>query len=698
MNKKYIVNLLFFLWFSFCSSQISYLKKVDSLLLVVKKQKDIVNQVKTYASICDILDQVNFDKFKKYNTLIFNLSQKKSYTIGLAIYDLNRCYLFYLEKNYSKASWCALKAKNIFFSTRYKNNYCRNLYIKSVATLAQISLMNNDFQNTKKIINNNYEFVFKSKDNENLGNLNSLMAEAYQYQDSLPQALQYGKKAFFYYRKAKSKNIIIVYNLMSTIYTDSGLYLDALTYNNLCITKTNSKLGKHEYQVDHVNLLTKLGLYQQSELIALQNKIFFKKNNLQNNIFAIYNNYYLAENYFYLKKYSKAIKILNKTVINPKSDELLTVSSLICLSKIYLKLNKNTDAKHAIDSALTIKLDAKLQKENSSLYEAKANVEQALCNYQLALLFYKKQNFINETLNKKNNNQKSLQLQTDFDITIKNNRINELEVDELKKDLKNEEQKDYLIYSLFALLIVFVALIVFIKNNQIIKRKNAIIELKNNALITSEQIIQKALEEKEVLLKEMHHRVKNNLQLVMSLLRIQAQEFNNNINDFIEITQTRIISIALIHENLYKSDDLSQVNFKEYVDNLIQSIQITYGSLNKNITLTTVVDAIYFNIQTAIPLGLIINELVINAFKHAFDLDQNGTITLQLVQNQDEYKLTISDNGKGIQELENLKKTLGISLVKQLVYQMNGVLQIQNFLGLKYSLKLFFYQLYHLME
>jgi two-component sensor histidine kinase len=173
----------------------------------------------------------------------------------------------------------------------------------------------------------------------------------------------------------------------------------------------------------------------------------------------------------------------------------------------------------------------------------------------------------------------------------------------------------------------------------------------------------------------------------MSLLYIQSKEKGTNMDDFIEISQSRIIAMALIHENLYQTDDLSKVDFKEYASSLTQSIVASYNNLQEEIELQIDVEGIYLDIQTAIPIGLIINELICNAYKHAFKHNKKGIITLQLVQKENNYELVLQDNGVGRSEEKNLKKTLGIELVHQLVSQINGILQVQDDSGMRYQIQ-----------
>ena len=193
----------------------------------------------------------------------------------------------------------------------------------------------------------------------------------------------------------------------------------------------------------------------------------------------------------------------------------------------------------------------------------------------------------------------------------------------------------------------------------------------------AEAQIQANLQEKELLLKEIHHRVKNNLQIISSLLTLQSQSIADPaILAMFQNSQTRIYAIALIHEQLYKTTQFDQINFAEYIENLVSYLHQLHSSSLDSIQIKTNIADLLLNIETAIPCGLIISELVINAFKYAFPQNIYGkliTIELQRLSEQ-RLALTIKDNGIGISDNCNLAEinSLGLRLVKMLVQQLEG--------------------------
>jgi PAS domain S-box-containing protein len=194
----------------------------------------------------------------------------------------------------------------------------------------------------------------------------------------------------------------------------------------------------------------------------------------------------------------------------------------------------------------------------------------------------------------------------------------------------------------------------------------------------AETLLKSSLKEKELLLREIHHRVKNSLQIVASLLSLQASEFNDPIvKESYSESENRIHSIALVHEILYNSTDISEISIREYIEALIENILYSYDVDTQKITLDMDVEDQDLAIETSIPLGLIINELVSNSIKHAFK-DGTGKIELKLTKLGDEYELKLGDNGVGLPEDFDIvtTTTLGIILVNELVNQLDGSIEV----------------------
>jgi PAS domain S-box-containing protein len=194
-----------------------------------------------------------------------------------------------------------------------------------------------------------------------------------------------------------------------------------------------------------------------------------------------------------------------------------------------------------------------------------------------------------------------------------------------------------------------------------------------------EEKIENSLREKEVLLKEVHHRVKNNLQILSSLINLQAKSLGKKAEtDAFLVMQNRVRSISLVHESLYRSPDLSAVGMRDYLPNLAKQIAAAYDETAKNVRLELDVDDIALSVDKGIPLGLLATELVTNALKHAFPPGTPGVLLLALKQTQDGCLLVVEDNGVGLPDGFNIdaSDTLGVQLLNALAAQLNGSLRI----------------------
>jgi PAS domain S-box-containing protein len=196
-----------------------------------------------------------------------------------------------------------------------------------------------------------------------------------------------------------------------------------------------------------------------------------------------------------------------------------------------------------------------------------------------------------------------------------------------------------------------------------------------------EDKIKAALAEKEVLLKEIHHRVKNNLQVISSLLRLQSRYIQDRtVLEMLKESQNRVRSMALVHEHLYQSQDLSRIDFAEYIQNLASNLFQAYQVNARGVKLKIEVAPTFLNIDTAVPCGLIINELVSNSLKYAFKNRNSGELTIEFARDdKDLFLLTVRDNGRGFPPNIDYKNSgsLGLRLVCSLVRQLRGNIELK---------------------
>ncbi|MBE9042271.1 PAS domain S-box protein [Oscillatoriales cyanobacterium LEGE 11467] len=202
--------------------------------------------------------------------------------------------------------------------------------------------------------------------------------------------------------------------------------------------------------------------------------------------------------------------------------------------------------------------------------------------------------------------------------------------------------------------------------------------------------LEASLYEKEILLKEIHHRVKNNLYIISNLLDLQSETLEDDISKkLFADSQNRLQTMALIHEQLYKSTDLATIDFTEYVRNLVNNLYYSYNTTGGEIDVSIKADSLLVNLETAIPCGLLINELMTNSFKYAFPGETSGEITIQLYGDRDDkINLIVRDNGIGIPEEIDWQDTssLGLRLVNILAEQLEGNIALDRQDGTSFHL------------
>ncbi|MDD1774056.1 MAG: PAS domain S-box protein [Methanobacterium sp.] len=219
------------------------------------------------------------------------------------------------------------------------------------------------------------------------------------------------------------------------------------------------------------------------------------------------------------------------------------------------------------------------------------------------------------------------------------------------------------------------------KNNNVIGIEGSLRDITERKKMENE--LRNVLQEKEMLLKEIHHRVKNNLMIISSLLELQSQDIQDKDDlKLFKESQARADSMALIHERLYQSTDLKHINFGEYIETLANSLFNTYVMDESLIKLDLNVENIMLDINTAIPLGLIVNELITNSMKHAFPDGHQGEIKINFTRKDDKLFLEVFDNGVGLPEDLDIRNTtsLGLQIVNSLTSQIDGdlILDTEN--------------------
>jgi two-component sensor histidine kinase len=205
----------------------------------------------------------------------------------------------------------------------------------------------------------------------------------------------------------------------------------------------------------------------------------------------------------------------------------------------------------------------------------------------------------------------------------------------------------------------------------------------------TEMLLKESLREKELLLKEIHHRVKNNMQIILSLLRLQERcTMDEEMITMLHDSQSRIRSMALVHDQIYRSHDMANIEFDQYVNSLVKELLNTY-SVRQRIEVKVNIGSVRIGIDSAIPCGMILNEIISNSLKHAFP-EGRGKIVIAFEQEGDGYNtMIVNDNGKGLPEDFTIEgqESLGLTLINLLVKQLDGEITIDGSTGTRFTIR-----------
>lgn len=301
-------------------------------------------------------------------------------------------------------------------------------------------------------------------------------------------------------------------------------------------------------------------------------------------------------------------------------------------------------------------------------YKALGNYKDALSNHELLKL-------LNDSLRNDANTKyiTQLEMQYEFDKEEEERLLLERETQLLQEAKDRRNRRTLMILVTLLTISLIVGYLIF-QNYQIKKKSEAELSEKNNEIFI-------ALKEKELLLGEIHHRVKNNLQVISSLLRLQSRYIEDDIAlNAISAGQSRVQSMALLHENLYQDDNFTGVNMQTYFDRLINGLFTTLNISPERIKLEKDIAPIELDVDFVVPIGLITNELITNSLKHAFSNQEDGLLKVRLYEKNHQLNLEVSDNGKGMSAdfFENKSTSFGHKLIKAFATKLKAELRVIN--------------------
>ena len=675
-----LLLLFFILTISFYSSAKFNERIKDSLESIVNaKGSKLDSKIDALNNLCLQYGEFDFIKADYYIKKLYILSVKNKNQIGLGHFYMNRTNRCMIKGDFKKAEKNALKARSFYL--RNKDNI-NNIILSNYALCFAF-----DFQNRiKKAEKNALKCIklYKNKpNNEKIAELYFYLATIYGDEKDIKKSFNYLNQAIKVFEREKSENGLFKckYQMASICFTHqmyqkSLSYLNELTtkYNRFILSKIEFKLRTEEF---YANIFIATKNYNNALKHAkLYEKIVSKFSLIQNRNNA---NLFFCEIYLGLKKYDLVNDCISKLDLANLSENELFRSNKIKGMYYYAK-------KKYQKSLFYTMLNYKTNPNGSESLKFLAQTSLALKDYKSAYFFYEKyaEKEINQLRDDKESELKSYEIK--YKIKDKDYQIKTNQLELYKNEIALHKQSKYIgnFILITSLLFVFILFLVY---NYYSKKKTAeLLQNKNEELFSNNQLLNKIVKEKELLLKEVHHRVKNNLQLVLSLLNIQAEDSNNSIEVFIEKSRARISTMSIIHQNLYLSNDLSCIHFQNYLEELIEFIIQTFDYNNIEIEIDS--NEIDFDLDLSITLGLIVNELVCNSMKYAFTKMDSGKIKIALSRVEDRiFELIISDNGIGFNKNElKTSNSVGTDIVELLVLQLKGTIEHINQNGTCYKI------------
>lgn len=575
-----------------------------------------------------------------------------------------------------------------------------NELVKAVIIYAKARLLldKGEISNALKLLDECESTFSKNNRKEYLAKTRISKGQAYKRQLNYSEAIQnFNQASFYFIHENDSTGIALIYLNIGIIYKEIGQfelanqnYFSALKiYENLNdparVANCYNNIGNVYMQVENYDS----AFYFMRKTLNLRleygdkTKLSYIYNNLSN-IHLSLKNIDSAE--YYVEK-----SIILKEELNNKTD---LVNAYTSRANIAIFKSDYQGALKALEEAKFNLTDDTPLNTRSNLYRFFGDVYLELKDYKHSAENFSQHLLYNDSLEDIN---KSSGLLVDLmvfeaykDSVRQEQTRRETELEELlfknkELTLSNEQRKtNFLIISLG---IVFVmGILLFISFRRRLKessRHQKILAEQNQEL--KRTLISK--DEKEVLLKEIHHRVKNNLQIINSLIRLQTNFITpSNFEEKLKDTENRIRSMALIHEKLYQSQNLAKLSIRKYIEELCFTIMESYET-KVHINFSFDIEEREFSIDSLIPMGLIINELLSNSIKYAFEGKESGEVRIQMKFDDDNTYLTIADNGMGADlSWDELKEdSLGLELVESLCDQLDGKMKLDTSSGFEFS-------------
>ncbi|SHH81813.1 sensor histidine kinase [Flavobacterium defluvii] len=590
-----------------------------------------------------------------YGTLLFNLDPEKEKILQkvVSIYDSLKLEEKRIE-NY-------MKITTIYFWGGKVNEAKRRLY-QNLIDLRKIGFSHQQFAETTLVY---IELA----------------------QSNIPTALYYALKSVKRMEAEKDYTFgDIFYMRLGDVYNNYGHHEEALE-----LYKKSIEIGQHTFDTgtwyksffSAVAAISLKGKTKEAlEYIDLMTskyppKSIFDKMSLA---FVKANCYDELKNFAQAEKYFKESAYYSKMIDSPETFREITHQYTV-IALFYIRTKKPKEAKFYADKVFSLLESNKGRYNSPALLLLYYKTDSINGNYKASLEHYKNYKKLTDSIHGVDKNKQIEELKINYETANKEQKIKLLnDQSELQE---SELQKSKLLnsVSIWSLILLLVIIALLYNRYRLKQRNHAKLEIKEKEINQKNINLKHLLDEKEWLLKEIHHRVKNNLQTVISLLNSQSAYLENDMAlSAIKNSQHRIHSMSLIHQKLYNSENISTINMPNYIKELVEYLRESF-SLGQRIRFEVKIDPLELDVAHAVPLGLILNEAITNSIKYAFPEDKTGMIYVTLeTKGENQYLLTIADNGIGFDANLSDKKanSFGMSLIKGLTDDLEGKLTMEN--------------------
>ncbi|GAB3791119.1 hypothetical protein GCM10028818_61960 [Spirosoma horti] len=481
---------------------------------------------------------------------------------------------------------------------------------------------------------------------QRLGDYYNQISNIYQYLNNIDKQLEYARMALYFFEK---------YNRKAEIHAQAG---------QICFLLIRKKKAAEAFSF-YQNILRQFPITEKSlQILSLRN---------------------LALIYEALEKYKKAelyyLQFLSR-LEGYNNQDPVKVGAYLFVGMYYLNRRDFTKARYYFTqhAKLINPLENPKAKQTNQLYFFKLDSAQG--NFQSALAHFQQYSIIKDSIQTAKKAKQIEELQIQYETTNKEQRINLLTTQARVQQARIQQANltRNVSFGGAAMLLILLGLIY---NRYRLKQSQQVqIQLKNQAL-------EELVSEKEWLLKEIHHRVKNNLQLIISLLQSQGRYLLDKAAiSAIEQSEHRVRAMALIHQKLYRAENLAQIDMPAYIQEVAGQLSDSFDP-QKRIALQYTIAPLKLDVSQAVPLGLIINEAITNAFKYAFPGNRTGIIQLSVTKiDSEHYRLSIDDNGVGLPKDFDLSrnKSMGANIMRRLSKQLGGAMEVQSLQGVEISI------------